>query len=624
MKITAYNLRSIGGPQTIDVNDKIVLGGLNGTGKSTIARTPYFVLTGKGLSLKHGTNEGYGIIEFANIVIQRQKKNGNTTIRVNGKTCSETAMYEHLNKHGYNPDVLCTLFDAETVLDGETMLKVAAMKLDVDKVLSFTSLKDDSLSIVKKQFEDMEIESVTIPAINKVYKKVYTSRTENNRRVKSLKALVEADLPYANHTSVNVSDLVAKSTLVQSEIEEILKQISQIEQMQQTIKQLQERIGKNKKEKALLLSKSCNFTEKDVTELSTQIDTLSKEEDDINEKFNSLNNELLKKMELLATIKAKKETIVERGKSKKNNLDVLSNTKTCPLYAGLSCTTNMTQVCEELQKEIVVLRDDCRNADAEMKAINEHIANIKNEISAIKQKGTELREKINSLIEERSAIERERMAFASIEGKVTSIDENINSDEKTLSSIEIKDVLPLQTSLQLKRDELAKIKQDIINASQLSDAVNRLAKNKKEYEVAEKLTATYTFILKELQVLPNKIFEKIISPIETGINEILAEIKSDWTIKFLFDGANLDICIKMPTGTINIDELSTGERVVINYVFKSLICKLIGFDTIVLDNTDALDVKNYAMVESVVEKSKYNTLLVNCGDIKTNFISICL
>jgi DNA repair exonuclease SbcCD ATPase subunit len=216
------------------------------------------------------------------------------------------------------------------------------------------------------------------------------------------------------------------------------------------------------------------------------------------------------------------------------------------------------------------------------------------------------------------------MAFASIEGKVTSIDENINSDEKTLSSIEIKDVLPLQTSLQLKREELAKIRESIVNASQLSDAVNRLAKNKKEYEAAEKLTATYTFILKELQVLPNKIFEKIISPIETGINEILAEIKSDWTIKFLFDGANLDICIKMPTGVINIDELSTGERVVINYVFKSLICKLIGFDTIVLDNTDALDVKNYAMVESVVEKSKYNTLLVNCGDIKTNFISICL
>ena len=90
-------------------------------------------------------------------------------------------------------------------------------------------------------------------------------------------------------------------------------------------------------------------------------------------------------------------------------------------------------------------------------------------------------------------------------------------------------------------------------------------------------------------------------------------------MKYLFDGANLSICVNTPCGKIEIEELSTGERVVINYVFKALICKLINFDTIVLDNTDALDSKNYGMVEDVVAKSQYNTMLINCGDITSKF-----
>ena len=89
MKITVCNLRSIENPETIDINGKMVLCGKNGAGKSTIVLTPYFVMTGKKLSVRNGAKEGYGTISFDGIEITRYKQGGNSSIKFNGKTNRE-------------------------------------------------------------------------------------------------------------------------------------------------------------------------------------------------------------------------------------------------------------------------------------------------------------------------------------------------------------------------------------------------------------------------------------------------------------------------------------------------------------------------------------------------------
>lgn len=619
MKITANNLRSIGSPKTVDVNDKIVLCGVNGAGKSTIAKTPYFVLTGKGLSLKNGESEGVGTIEFSGITISRQKKNGNTTIRVNGKVCSEIAMYEHLNKIGYNPDVLCSLFDTETVLDGETMLKVAAMQLDVDKVLSFTKLEGDALDCVKRYFQGENIDIITIPAINKAYKKFYAMRTDNNRVIKSLRVLVDADASYENVTIIDVSTLVSKSSAIEADIEKLVGEIFAIEKDIKMYSDIERAIANSRAEIEQLKQKSCPFSERDVEMVVAEIEQKEKNCADYEAQISSLNKKHLELLEKLSGANAQRQVIVENGKGKREIFETLSTTTTCPLYAGLPCTTNMSDVKEKLQKEILELREKCKQVDAEISAIKEQIAVVEKQIGDLNTKKNDERKEISALTKKRGEMQKERTAFASIEGKISAIEKNIESDVKKLASIVIADVKVKKDALEKKREELSAIKQRIVDASKIADGVKRLEDNKKNLEDAERVTTMYSFILQELNVLPNKIFEKIISPIETGLNQILYEIKNDWKIKFLFDGANLDICILTPLGEININEVSTGERVVVNYAFKSLICKLIGFDTIVLDNTDALDVSNYNMVEDVVEKSPYNTLLINCGDVKSRF-----
>jgi len=619
MKITANNLRSIGSPKTVDVNDKIVLCGINGAGKSTIAKTPYFVLTGKGLSLKNGETEGSGTIEFSGITISRQKKNGNTTIRVNGKVCSEIAMYEHLNKIGYNPDVLCSLFDTETVLDGETMLKVASMQLDVDKVLSFTQLENEALASVKRYFAGENIDIITIPAINKAYKKFYAMRTESNRVIKSMRVLVETDAPYENVTVVDVGTLVAQSTAIETDIEKIVGEIFAIEKDAKVRSDIEQNIATSRAEIEQLKQKVCQYTESDVEAIIAEIEREEQKCADYERQLIELNKTHLQLINSLSDVNTQRQVIIENGKGKKEILNTLSTTTTCPLYAGLPCTTNMSDAKNKLNEEVEALREECKKVDAKIAELKSQIAEIEKNISEITKNKDETRRSVVTLTKKRSDMQRERTAFASIEGKISAIEKSVELNEAKAKSITIVDTKAKKSVLEQKRNELTAVKQRIVDASKIADAVKRLEENKKNLEEAEKITAMYSFILQELNVLPNKIFEKIITPIETGLNQILFEIKSDWKIKFLFDGANLDICIVTPLGEININEVSTGERVVVNYAFKSLICKLINFDTIVLDNTDALDVTNYNMVEDVVEKSPYNTLLINCGDVKSKF-----
>lgn len=624
MKITANNLRSIGNARSIDVNDKIVLCGVNGAGKSTIAKTPYFVLTGKGLSLKNGEAEGMGSIEFSGISISRQKKNGNTTIRVNGKVCSEVAMYEHLNKIGYNPDVLISLFDTETVLDGETMLKVASMQLDVDKVLSFTKLEGKALELVKKYFQAENIDIITIPAINKAHKKFYVARTDNNRVIKSLRVLVETDAQYGNIDLPDVSLLVSQSSAIETVIEKMMSEIFAIEQDTKTLADIESVIENTRSEIEKMRKVVCQYSESDVESISTDIDKKQSEEVDCDAQLRALNEKHLSLLNNLSLVNTKRQVIVENGKGKREIFETLSTTTTCPLYAGLPCTTNMEEVKNKLQGEIVSLREECKAIDAEILKIKEQIATTEAEISKLTTVKDALRKEIAMLIKKRDAMQKERASFASIEGKISAMEKSIVDKQEQAKKIVVRDVTAKKNELAQKRSELNAIKQRIIDASRVAEAINRLADNQKKLSEAEDVTNMYTTILQELNALPNKIFEKIITPIEIGLNQILAEIKSDWSIKFLFDGANLDVCIITPLGEININEVSTGERVVVNYAFKSLICKLIGFDTIVLDNTDALDVSNYNMVEEVVEKSPYNTLLINCGDVKSKFTVIHL
>lgn len=619
MKITVENLRSVKGPKTIDVDGKKVLSGGNGVGKSTFAKTPYFVLTGKELSVKNGEREGTGTIEFAGITISRIKHDGGSTVRVNGKTCSEVAMREHLGKMGYNPDVLCALFDNETILDGETMLKVAAMQLMVDKVLSFTGLDDEKKDMVKAYFNKEGIDIVSIPIIQKAHKTFYGMRTENNRIVKSLKTLVANDEAVCDDKASDVALLLEQIALVEQQVEEATKRVLSANQNRQRVIELQAIIDRDEMQIADLQKATCAYTAEMVDAIAKEIEEREEADRVYEKEISVLYDSSVAKGEQLLKLKETRQGIIERGKAQKNILDSLNNTTCCPLYAGLPCTTNMSEAKEQIAANVEQLRNECR-------AIDEEIAILSKEIDEMRlltnQKGDARRANRTQqakLLKDRIAMEQERGAFATIEGKVAVLKENIATNRAFLAGIVVENVETEEAVLKNLKEQLATLRQQVVDASKNNDMRKRLEENKKKLAEAEAVSDAYSKIIAELNALPNKIFEKIIAPIETGLNNILSQIKSDWSVKFAFAGAALDINVLTPMGKININELSTGERVIVNFAFKSLICKLIDFDTIVLDNTDALDSKSYSMVENVVSKSPYNTLLINCGDVKSQF-----
>ena len=622
MKIEARNLRSIGVPFAIDIDDKMVLQGANGTGKSTMAKVPYFVMTGKGLSIKNGETECYGKIEFDGISIVREKKNGVTNIRVNGKSCSETAMHEHLKMRNYNPDVLSTLFNTETVLDGETMLKVASMELGVEKVLSFTNLDEECKKYVRKYFDDAQVSLLTIPIINKAHQKFYTMRTENNRIVKNLKTIL-ANMPYTidqeiPDTSVYVSlneqlntkksDLIKTIAIAESDIKKRDFLLNQISKMQDKRKSLI-LVSEEEIQKMHLL----------IVEISEKIEKLEDDKKVNAENKKATEKEISELISTLSEIKSQYVVVVEKGKAKKETLTTLQNTTCCPLYAGLTCTTNMSEVCTSLEKELEVLRKECETLNTKISEITKEIESKKNLKMQISVKEEEIVKEIISLNKEHQHYRSEREKAINIINQAKDVDCDIQNFEAELKALNIKDV-------EKEKEELLKVEGEIstINAkiSDLNKIIKEIVdfKNKtKALADYELVSERYTIIIKELQTLPNKIFEKIIVPIENKINSILEEVKDDWQIKFDFSEKELAIYVNTKNGKINIEELSTGERIIVNYVFKSLICDMIKFNTIILDNTDALDEKHFANVEDVVSKSKYNTMLITCANTKSNF-----
>lgn len=622
MKIEAKNLRSIGNPLAIDIDDKVVLQGVNGAGKSTMAKVPYFVMTGKGLSVKNGETECYGKIEFDSISIVREKKNGVTNIRVNGKSCSETAMHEHLRMRNYNPDVLATLFNTETVLDGETMLKVAAMELGVEKVLSFTSLDDTCKDYVRKYFSDAQIDLLTIPIINKAHQKFYSMRTDNNRIIKNLKTILSSK-PYTIDQEVPDASLyISLNEKLNSEKAELIKIIAVSENNSQKRNFLLSQISKMKDKKQTLVivdDEEIALMQKKIVEIADEIEKLENaKQKNVNDKKN-VEEEISILSNAVSELKAKYAIAVEKGKNKKDILTTLQNTTCCPLYAGLSCTTNMTDVCTSIEKELDVLREECESLKAEIAEKEKKISQKKSEKEKFYQIGDEIVKNIITLNKELSYYKTEREKAINTIKQISEIDSDIKNFEVELNTLSIADVTK-------EKEKLAKIDSEINDVNSKIADMNKLIKEIIEFKTQseelvkyEEISERYSAIIKELQTLPNKIFEKIIVPIESKINSILNDVKNSWKIKFDFSEKELAIYVFTDNGKIDIDELSTGERIIVNYVFKSLICDMIKFDTIILDNTDALDEKHFMAVEDVVEKSKYNTMLITCANMKSKF-----
>ena len=364
MKITACNLRSIGKEKCIDICDKIVLSGINGAGKSTMAKVPYFVLTGKGLSLKNGTSEGYGVIEFSDIAIMRQKKKNGTVVRVNGKVCSEVAMKEHLNKIGYNPDALIALFDTETTLDGETMLKVASMRLDIDKVLSFTNLDDNDKHTVSRYFQENDVELVSIPVINKAHNRFYSLRTDVNREIKRLRTLVENDEPFAKVQPIDVAQQVQANTVLVEEQRKLVLSISSAENLVERKSKLDKQIAAWRTEKMLLEAKDCPFSQEDIKKAEDKIAELEQKNLAYTAEINRLNGIVLALTEELSGVRIQKSKTETLLKQKNDTITTLTTTTVCPLYAGVSCTTNMQVVIDTLNAEVAELNKTVQDIEA--------------------------------------------------------------------------------------------------------------------------------------------------------------------------------------------------------------------------------------------------------------------
>ena len=142
MKITIQNLNGITGPVSVDIQNHTYLSGPNGSGKSSLAKVPYYILTGKGLKVKNGMSQAMAEMTLMGYTITRISVNGTDTLYLNGNKITATALSKELSASGMNLDFFCEVFRPEVEFSDSTIIKMVNMNINDDTVRRLIAFSD--------------------------------------------------------------------------------------------------------------------------------------------------------------------------------------------------------------------------------------------------------------------------------------------------------------------------------------------------------------------------------------------------------------------------------------------------------------------------------------------------
>lgn len=612
MKIHARNLRGVT-LHTLDVPDEnCILVADNGSGKSTMSLVPYWVLTGKGLRIKDGEALCEGAVDFGNgITISRQidYSKSKTTIIFNGNKVTEKTMKEELARRNLNVAVMEKFFMPITQIDNDSMLAAAGMSLSVDSVLKNFTVGQE---LIKNYFDSIGITTVSIPSITKCEKFFSEQRKVLKRDIKasenviadignvpddaSLKAQIEVTLAHLTETT-------QKSTKAHSE----LNIIDASSDMRKSIESQKKKIAELE----------ANNVTNDFTEETSNIKAKKLEYDSLlAEKSKSrsiIDGNIAQEEKGLTDLNENLIKLREQINAKGDSIKIIEGSTSCPLYAGIACSTDKTIVISVLKNEISELKNSetdistsIKNSTTTLNSFHQQLSMIETEIEKIKNDSLALDNRLR-------VIENEIKLSALRRDRISELKTQLSETEKAYAKMNIptnEDVLTEKAAI--ADAEILEEKQRLSSLQSALQASARKSQLESELQKQIEKKNLLDEIIAEIKEFPGTIFTRIIKPLETTANNVLSTLKPDWTLTIGKDGA---VTVNTPTAAIPMDDLSTGEKIILNYCLKNVIAQLIGFGNIIIDDCDVLDKKSMSTLLSVISNSNIHTLLIVAKEI---------
>lgn len=579
-KIIIKRFRSIENTTITPQNLNVLLGHC-GSGKTSTLKAIKWALTGN-VSVEDimvGEENARVSLEFddGSTITRNRTLDKGCSVSVNGKDATQKAANEFLEqKFNCSIDTLNAMCGSEffeTLSQKDLtafILSILPIQVSLDKLIEFSEeqlgrkMDDNESTFIKDSIKNTNqlitvdgVEVATLACIETAYKQVFDDRKTKKQQVKLLEAKATFDparLPKESKEDLNKA--MGEINLLEAKARDYSKALASYEK---SLKDKEEAEIKLNSLKAQL----------------KEFETLVKPEESIK------TTALSERGQFEGAIR-QADSIIATNKA---NIDLFNKTlinldkPICPISEKLICSTDKSGLKEELSGLVA----------ANQKAI-EDATSFKARCTEQVQKRDAIIDKYNNdvlLWTKKEALEKQIADF--IVPKVLDKPEEYKAEDCEGKKKEISEKLSI----------IAEYEAAISFKEQFDKA-------KAEVELLEFACKVF-----EVKGVRSKLLEKALAPVEALINQKADTLRKGFKIA-LTGSSGLDIKVS-PRGTefVPMDKVSSGEFIFVAYLLMSVVNKVTGVNTLIIDNIDKLD--NEAMksfIELISNDKGYENIFI--------------
>ena len=292
-------------------------------------------------------------------------------------------------------------------------------------------------------------------------------------------------------------------------------------------------------------------------------------------------------------------------KAKEDIVTSLETVTSCPLCPSMPCTADKSEAIKGLKAEIGSLKKEKESKEKRLVTLDSELSAIEQKISEGESVVANILAEEKKILVDKANIENNLKSIERAAARLSEIAQKIKDKEQLINTVSILSganedltgkITETRNFIQSENQKLQKIRDNTALEKELS-------LKKLDCDIADSL-------VKSLQGLPAVIAAKITKPLSNTANSIVSSLKSGWNIEFQPDGS---VIVDVGGEKYEREDLSGGERVILNYILKVVVAKLIGLDTIIVDDCDRLDNSSLKELIKVATASGLATLLVTCN-----------
>jgi DNA repair exonuclease SbcCD ATPase subunit len=269
-----------------------------------------------------------------------------------------------------------------------------------------------------------------------------------------------------------------------------------------------------------------------------------------------MDSEIKKSIKFISTLNANNSMLEKQLSRLSSNC--------CPLSEKISCTQDKTEVIEEINTTISGNKDQIELLEQDKEIYEDQLKKAQEVLEAYRNQEKAYTEKINLL-------KQIDVVKTSIPSAVERPDLDASEIERKKSVLE--DELALANRIEAANNERANL---ILHENDFS-----------KYSILERITSKKGNV-------KGKILKLLLGRLVKSINDMAAEACPQLTLDLnINSNGNVIIQCKTPSGTQDYGDLSTGEKLLVQFLVMTQINQLSGFKLLVMDNLDKLDEANF-------------------------------